>query len=84
MLDRLLRQRFEMWPSWVRMVNKSKRGRPASECGVVHVLPDEMWHSRVRFRAVTRRNSIPYSCSAAQITRTSEMRTGRDVSRIIR
>ena len=34
------------------------------------------WRSWVRSRAVTRRNSIPYSFSAAQITRTPEMGTG--------
>jgi hypothetical protein len=42
------------------------------------------WRSWVCSRAVTRRNSIPYSFSAAQITRTPEMRTGGDVSGIVR
>ena len=40
--DRFLGQGFEMWPSWVRMVNEGKQRRPTSECGAVHVLPDEM------------------------------------------
>ena len=31
-----------MWPSWAGMVNEGKQGRPTSECGTVHVLPDEM------------------------------------------
>lgn len=31
-----------MWPSWAGMVNEGKQGRPISECGTVHVLPDEM------------------------------------------
>jgi len=37
-----LGQGFEMWPSWARMVNEGKQGRSTSECGAVHVLPDEM------------------------------------------
>ena len=31
-----------MWLLWARMVNERKQGRPASECGAVHALPDEM------------------------------------------
>jgi hypothetical protein len=37
-----LGQGFEIWSSWTRMVNECKQGRPTSECGAVHVLPDEM------------------------------------------
>lgn len=42
MSDRLLRQGFELCPSWAGMVNEGKQGKPISECGTVHVLPDEM------------------------------------------
>jgi len=42
MSDRFLRQRFEMWPARARLVNEGKQGRPAAECGAVHVLPEEM------------------------------------------